>query len=265
MTVTSHHITKLLASERVPDPVLESTSRKRRFQLESEQGSPGRPASCEPARRRTGQPSPRAETTGVEARHESRASRGPLDGDEVFWVVKSAAAGDQDGWDALVREFGGLVSRIARAHRLHDADAADVTQATWMKLLEHLEDLNDPARVGAWLATTARRECLRVLRHRQRLVLFGEDGPEHEASDMPPGDRLLTVERDRALWRSFARLQPTDQMLLRLLMAEPRPAYEEISVALDMPIGSIGPTRARALARLRNELDNEGTLTLMTV
>ena len=275
MTASSHPSDSVVASDRrgmrregLDSRVAQRSHRSSRDRLGSsitgEPGSPGRPASCEPARRRTSAPSPRAETAVIEARYESGASRAPLDGAEVLWLVRSAAAGDQDGWDALVREFGGLVSRIARAHRLDDADAADVAQTTWTRLLEHLEDLNDPARVGAWLATTARRECLRVLRHRQRLVFFGEDGPEHEASDVPPGDRLLTVERDRALWRSFARLRPSDQMLLRLMMAEPRPAYEEISLALDVPIGSIGPTRARALARLRNELDSEGTLALMT-
>jgi DNA-directed RNA polymerase specialized sigma24 family protein len=74
---------------------------------------------------------------------------------------------------------------------------------------------------------------------------------------------LLLSERDAALWRSFARLRQSDQALLRMLMIHPRPAYEEISAALDMPIGSIGPTRQRALSRLREELDCEQVLALM--
>jgi DNA-directed RNA polymerase specialized sigma24 family protein len=81
---------------------------------------------------------------------------------------------------------------------------------------------------------------------------------------VPPGEELLAVERNQALWRGFRRLRASDQLLLRLLLADPRPAYDEISAALDMPIGSIGPTRARALERLRNELDSEGTLALMS-
>ena len=156
-----------------------------------------------------------------------------------------------------------MIWAIARAHRLRDADAADVSQATWLALLQHINNLKNPAGVGAWLATTARRECLRVLRGSERRVLFGDDAPEHESPDPSPGDMLLISERDDALWRSFSRLRASDQALLRLLMADPRPRYEEIAAALDMPIGSIGPTRQRALARLREQLDSERALTMM--
>jgi RNA polymerase sigma factor (sigma-70 family) len=137
-------------------------------------------------------------------------------------------------------------------------------QATWLKLIEHLDDLNEPARVGAWLATTARRECLRVLRSSKRELLLGEDLPEDEEPDAAADAEVLIAERDLALWRSFSRLRPSDQALLRLLMADPPPAYEEISAALDVPIGSIGPTRARALERLRRQLGRDGTLTLLS-
>jgi RNA polymerase sigma factor (sigma-70 family) len=178
-------------------------------------------------------------------------------------LVAAATAGDQQAWDSLTRAFGPMIWAIAGAHRLHGADAADVSQATWLALFEHLRDLKDPARVGAWLATTARRECLRLLRQRERRVLYGDDAPEHESPDPRPGDMLLLSERDAALWRAFARLRPSDQALLRMLMTDPRPSYEEISAALDMPIGSIGPTRQRALDRLRKQLDNERAVTLM--
>jgi RNA polymerase sigma factor (sigma-70 family) len=181
----------------------------------------------------------------------------------VSRLVVAAAAGDQRAWNALVHEFSGLLWAVARAHRLHDADAADVVQATWLRLLEHLGRLHDPARVGAWLATTARRECLRVVRDHGRVTPFGEDLPEGESADMPPLDVMLEHERDEALWRAFCRLRESDQALLRLLMAEPRPPYEEIATALDMPIGSIGPTRQRTLERLRLELATNGSLALM--
>jgi RNA polymerase sigma factor (sigma-70 family) len=193
----------------------------------------------------------------------SKSAAGRLSGDEVAVLVKSAAAGHRMGWDALVREFGGLLWAIARAYRLCESDAADVVQVTWLRLLEHLHDLTDPARVGSWLATTARRECLRVLRSAKRNVPFAEDVRRDEPLDALPGDALLIAERDRALWRSFGRLRGSDQALLRLLMADPRPSYDEISLALDMPIGSIGPTRARALERLQRELGSEGTLALL--
>ena len=185
-------------------------------------------------------------------------------GEAVATLVDAAAAGDQRAWDALVQEFVGLLWAVARAHRLCDADAADVVQTTWLRLFEHLGRLHEPARLGAWLATTARRECLRVLRGRDRAVPYGDDVPESEAGDPAPDDAMFELERDEALWRGFGCLSARDQALLRLLVADPRPPYEEIAAALDMPIGSIGPTRQRALQRLRHELDRQGSLDLMT-
>jgi RNA polymerase sigma factor (sigma-70 family) len=181
----------------------------------------------------------------------------------VAKLVTAAGQGDTEAWDSLTRAFGPMIWAIANAHRLRDADAADVSQATWLALFEHLGDVKDPSRLGGWLATTARRECLRILRERERRVLYGDDCPEHESPDPSPGEVLLLSERDAALWCSFERLRPSDQALLRMLMTDPRPSYEEISAALDMPIGSIGPTRQRALSRLREQLDSERALTLM--
>ena len=150
-----------------------------------------------------------------------------------------------------------MVWAVARAHRLCDADAADASQATWLKLLEHVGSIKDPAALGGWLATTARRECLRILRNAARVDPLA-DAPE--TADGGPGldARLLAGERDAHLWRAFEALGPRDQALLRMLAADPAPSYEEIGAALDMPIGSIGPTRARALARLRRAIDRLG-------
>ena len=202
-------------------------------------------------------------TATLQPKPKPRAARARLSGEAITILVNAAGAGDQSAWNRLVQEFGSMIWAIARAHRLGDADAADVSQAAWVSLLEHITRLNNPAGVGAWLATTARRECLRVLRGGERRVLFGDDGPEPESPEPPPGDTLLITERDEALWRSFSRLRATDQALLRLLTADPRPPYEEIAAALDIPIGSIGPTRQRALARLRDQLDSEQALSLM--
>jgi RNA polymerase sigma factor (sigma-70 family) len=209
-------------------------------------------------------PASPAERRGWHTPTAPRAGCERLTGDEVALLVESAATGDRHAWGALVREFSGMVRAVARAHRLSEADAADVAQATWLKLFEHLDRISDPTRVGAWLATTARRECLRLLRGAHRQVLYGDDAPYCESVESPADDALLTAERDLALWRCFGRLRGTDQALLGLLLAESRPAYEEIAAALAMPIGSIGPTRARALDRLRRELDNEGGLALLS-
>jgi RNA polymerase sigma factor (sigma-70 family) len=175
---------------------------------------------------------------------------------EVADLVQAAAEGDHVAWDELVERFNGLVWSVARAHRLSPADASDVVQTSWLRLVEHLGRLEDPERVGAWLATTARRECLRVLRHSARQL------PTEELPETPVEGRLdaalLTAERDRALWQAFGGLSERCQTLLRLLVTEPPPSYEEVSAALEMPIGSIGPTRQRCLERLRGLAEGEG-------
>jgi RNA polymerase sigma factor (sigma-70 family) len=187
-----------------------------------------------------------------------------LTGEAAARLVTAAAAGDSRSWDALVCEFTGLIAAIARAHRLSDTDAADVTQATWLKLLEHLATIQQPSRVGAWLATTARRECLRTLRVNRRHVLLEDGAVVSEPATAAADSRLLRDERDIALWEGVRCLRPRDQALLSLLMAEPSLPYQEISAVLRIRIGSIGPTRQRALERLRRELDGQGTLTLLT-
>ena len=175
---------------------------------------------------------------------------------EVAELVAAAAEGDQVAWDELVDRFNGLVWSVARAHRLSPIDAADVVQTTWLRLVENLGRLQDPERVGAWLATTARRECLRILRFSGRQVPTEElpETPVNAALDAA----LLVEERDRALWVAFGGLSERCQSLLRLLVADPPPSYDEVSAALDMPIGSIGPTRQRCLERLRGLAEGEG-------
>jgi RNA polymerase sigma factor (sigma-70 family) len=196
------------------------------------------------------------QTGAVPPRVRTHTPQRRLPDNEVAALVASAASGDESAWTRLIAEFGGLVWAVTRSHRLGHEDAADVAQSTWAKLVTHLDRLTEPSRVGAWLATTARRECLRVLRDSRREVFLGDATPDC-STDEPLDTELLFSERDRALWRSFSRLRTSDQALLRLLIAEPRPAYEEIADALDIPIGSIGPTRARALDRLRQELERE--------
>lgn len=187
-------------------------------------------------------------------------SADPLREAELGSLVRAAAAGDQGAWERLVAQFGSLVWSIARAHRLSDADAADVSQTTWLRLVEHLERIRQPERVGAWLAATARNECLRVLRLSGRQVLTGDELEAVDEDAPAAAAGLLRAERDAALWRAFRTLTARCQALLRVLVADPAPSYEELSAALAMPIGSIGPTRARCLERLRRHPDIEGIL-----
>ena len=166
-------------------------------------------------------------------------------------LLRRAAAGDQVSWNTIVDRFSSLVWATARAHRLSRTDAADVAQTTWLRLVEHLDRIREPERLGAWLATTARHESLRMIRRAGR-EHPSDEADLFEAPDTVVLDRhLLDEERHGALWRAFAGLSERCKRLLRMLMADEEPSYEEVGAALGMPIGSIGPTRIRCLDRLR--------------
>ncbi len=172
---------------------------------------------------------------------------------ELFAKVQ---AGDQSAWDVLVGRFSSLLWGVARGHRLDTATAGDVVQTVWLKLVENLDSIREPAALPGWLSVTARRECLRVLRLQGRTrPTDTDDLVVVEADDDPVDTSVLVEERDQTLWAAFERLGEKCRRLLRVLMADPAPAYEEVSEALDMPIGSIGPTRGRCLNRLRELLE----------
>ena len=178
--------------------------------------------------------------------------------DSAAAIVAAAARGDQAAWNRLVECHSSLLWAVARAHRLSGSDAADVVQTTWLRLVEHLPQIRNPEGLGAWLATTARRESLGAVRRGRRCE--PSEAIEAVADGADLDARLLRDERDAAVARAFARLPARDRALLRLLTLEPAPSYEEIGAALAMPIGSIGPTRGRALERLRRELRAAGAI-----
>jgi RNA polymerase sigma factor (sigma-70 family) len=170
-------------------------------------------------------------------------------------LVARAASGDQAAWDKLVERYAGLVWSVIRGHGMYGEAAADVSQTAWLRLVEHLGRLREPERVGAWLATTARHECLRVLRKAGRQVLVS-DVPE-APDDNPVADvdaGLLAGERREAVLAALAAVPPRCQQLLRLLLVDPALSYDEISEILGIPKGSIGPTRARCLDHVRSRL-----------
>ncbi len=173
---------------------------------------------------------------------------------ELGELLQLAATGDRTAWSTLVERYEGLLWGIARSHRLDESSASDVVQTTWLRLVEHVDGLRNPEALAGWLATTARNECLRVLRHQSRQVPTEDD--RIPAETVPPVDeaRLLAEERDAELWRAFATLPARCQALLRMLTVEPAPSYEEIGVALGMAVGSIGPSRGRCLETLRRAM-----------
>ena len=172
---------------------------------------------------------------------------------DVAWLVRRAAEGDQWAWERLIEQYGRLIWAMTRDFKLVESDAADVVQATWLRLLEHIDDLKHPARVGSWLAATARHECLRSVAARKKIVLLQDDAGLTDVPAHQPDvdERLLAGERAQAVREALSRLPRQWQRLLGLLMADPPASYTEISDQLGLPIGSIGPTRGRCLARLR--------------
>jgi RNA polymerase sigma factor (sigma-70 family) len=172
---------------------------------------------------------------------------------DVAALMRRAANGDHQAWERLVDQYARLIWSITVDFRLVESDAADVAQTTWLRLLEHIDRIEYPDRLGSWLAATARNECLRCLAAHKRVVPSQDDvelngtvphGPEID-------ERLLADERARTVREALSRLPWRWQQLLELLMADPPASYADISDELGLPIGSIGPTRARCLARLR--------------
>jgi RNA polymerase sigma factor (sigma-70 family) len=176
-----------------------------------------------------------------------------VDAPDVASLVRRAAEGDRRAWEGLVDQYARLIWSITADFKLIESDAADVAQTTWLRLLQHIDRIEHPDRVGSWLAATARNECLRSLAARKRVVLADEDevltcavasGPEVD-------ERILADERDQIVREALSCLPRRWQRLLELLMADPPTSYADISSELDLPVGSIGPTRGRCLDRLR--------------
>lgn len=175
-------------------------------------------------------------------------------------LLAAAAAGDRASWDELVSRYNAMLWGIARSYRLGGADAGDAVQTTWLRLVENLHRIEDPERLPGWLATTVRRECLRILRRRERPAESTDEFDDIPDGGDPLDAGLLADERDAALWRALSAISTRCQQLLRVLMASPPPAYAAVAAALDMPIGSIGPSRQRCLDQLRRIVTTDGLL-----
>ena len=192
------------------------------------------------------------------------ASRGRDDA-VVTGLVTRARNGERQAWDALVERYAPLIWSICRRYRLEAADAEDAAQNVWLKLMDQLDNIRDPAALPGWLTT--RRECGRILRTARRpydagYALAAGTIPDDHAQAVEPD--LLAAERHAALREAFGQLPPSCQQLLALLIEDPALSYAEISARLGVPVGSIGPSRRRCLDKLRRHpaitaLINAGT------
>lgn len=181
----------------------------------------------------------------------------------VIALVARVSGGDQEAWNEIIERYSPLVWNICLRYQLDRQDIDDVGQSVWLLLVEHIGSLREAAALPGWLATTTRREALRVLRA----------GRRHEHADLPPEDQMppypdaatieeevVAAERNAALRAAFADLPSRCQELLSMLASDPPPAYADVSKKLGIPVGGIGPTRARCLGRLRRSPHLAGVL-----
>ena len=172
----------------------------------------------------------------------------------VTALVTRARNGDKQAWDELVDRYTPLIWSICRRYRLRRADADDVGQGVWLRLVDQLGSLRDPAGLPGWLATTTQRECGRVLRVSREQEVPGQSPDVADIPDKVTGiaeTELLRAERHAALRDAFTQLPPKSQQLIALLIQDPPLSYAEISAKLGIPAGSIGPNRGRCLEKLR--------------
>ncbi|HEY6422720.1 MAG TPA: sigma-70 family RNA polymerase sigma factor [Pseudonocardiaceae bacterium] len=178
----------------------------------------------------------------------------------VTELLERACASDPTAWDELVRRYSGVVASKVRSFGLQHADALDAAQMTWLRLAENCHRVELPEHLGGWLATTASRECLRILRQQSKLTPTPHEGAAERLADQSVGPEQQTIDADtaRLLWSVVATLPPRRRTLLRELFVDNPRSYTEVARRTGIPPGGIGPTRARALAQLRRRLSERG-------
>jgi RNA polymerase sigma factor (sigma-70 family) len=193
--------------------------------------------------------------------HETPAKSGSwLRSASVATLVIKAREGDATAWEELVARFGGMIAATGRRYRLGAPDVAELQQTTWLRLVENLHRIEQPERVGGWLATTARRESLQLLKRASKY----RSGADQMLANMPdrhlpePDAGPIAEEGEVVLRAAWGRLKPRCQELLTLLMTDDPLGYKDLSALLEIPVGSIGPTRQRCLEHLKRLVEEEG-------
>ncbi len=175
------------------------------------------------------------------------------DDPHVVALVTRASGGDQGAWHEIVDRYASLVYTICTRYRLSNHDIEDVGQNVWLLLVEQLGKLREPAALPGWLATTTARECLRVVTAANKAERLGTglDDSMMFVDRAVIDEEILMAERNAALRTAFAELPARCQQLLSMLLSDPPHSYTEIHAELSIPVGSIGPQRARCLDRMR--------------
>jgi RNA polymerase sigma factor (sigma-70 family) len=165
--------------------------------------------------------------------------------------------GESAAWGEICRRYEKLVSATVRSFRLQEADALDAVQMTWLRLAENAHRIRFPERLGGWLVTTARRECLHILRLANAAGGIGIAPEAVVDPSVGPEQRVIDADTSRTLWKFVAELSPRRRTLLRTLFTDNSWSYAEVAHVAGIPPGGIGPTRARALQQLRRRLNEQ--------
>jgi len=182
------------------------------------------------------------------------AQRAPQASLELGPLVEAAKAGDRQAWELLVTHFTPKLRSVIRGYRLGEADVDDIVQETWTAALAHIDRIRVPEAFGGWLLVTARRASLRVIERSRREVVASDEHLPNDVTERTPDSALLEDEDRIAVNTAVERLPERQSTIVRALLLDPGTSYADLAETLRIPIGSIGPTRERALSRLRREL-----------
>ena len=174
----------------------------------------------------------------------------PVEDPDLVALVRCAVDGDPAALTCIVERFDRPLRAVVRFYRLSPWDVDDVVQATWLQFMEHGRSLREPAAVKGWLATTARRQSLRVLQRGVREQPVDAPALGEDMRGAEPCEELIAAERRGALHCAVAQLPVAGRRLMTLMIARPGMSYEQVGETLGIPIGSIGPTRLRCMSRL---------------
>ncbi|MGH4008583.1 MAG: RNA polymerase sigma factor [Pseudonocardiaceae bacterium] len=178
--------------------------------------------------------------------------------DSVADLLLGISEGNPAAWDEIIRRYGKVVSRAVRSFRLQEADTVDAIQMTWLRLAENARRVKFPEQLGGWLATTARRECLHILRQVKRRPNLTDVALETVSdSSASPEQRAIDADITRTLQKLIDELPPRRRILIRMLFTDNPCSYAETAHVAGIPPGGIGPTRARALRQLRDKLEQQ--------
>ncbi|MEA2233247.1 MAG: hypothetical protein QOD83_3063 [Solirubrobacteraceae bacterium] len=172
---------------------------------------------------------------------------------ELVALVRAARGGSDLAWTRLVERFDGMLRRVARRYRLASTDIDDVVQATWLDFLQGVDRIREPAAIGGWLATVAGHNALRLCQLRRREQPTDDPGLGDRRDADEPEATVLAAERRNALNVAVRALPDRQRRLVTVLLTQPALDYRGVGELLSMPIGSIGPNRARALVRLAGD------------